>query len=147
MSIEIRPAIVADAPKLTALMHASSAYAGDYATILEGYAVTPDQIERDVVYLAETASGEIVGFYSLTLIDEPELDLMFVADHVQGEKLGSRLFTHMRAEAKRLRVVAVKIVSHPPSVEFYRRMGAIEVGTKAATAKARWQRPILSLDI
>lgn len=65
-------------------MHASSAYRGRYAAILEGYAVSPSQIERDFICVA-VQDGPIVGFYSLVLsAAEPELDLMFVADHMQG---------------------------------------------------------------
>lgn len=144
--ITIRPAIPDDAEALTELVHSSAAYGGSYASILDGYAVTPAQMEKDVFHVAER-DGELCGFYSLTLEGEPELDLMFVADSVQGSGLGSMLFRHMTGEAKRRGIAAIKIVSHPPSVGFYQAMGAIVTGTKAPTTKAAWSRPILLLTI
>ncbi|MDQ1159001.1 GNAT superfamily N-acetyltransferase [Sphingomonas sp. SORGH_AS 950] len=144
--ITIRAAAPDDAEALTNLMHGSASYSGKYASILDGYAVTPSQIERDVFYIAER-DDTLCGFYSLTLDGEPELDLMFVADGIQGSGLGSRLFRHMMAEARRRGIVSIKIVSHPPSVGFYEAMGAVVVGTKPPTIKATWSRPILSLAI
>lgn len=131
-----------DAAALTALMHAASAYRGHYASILEGYAITPEQIAADLFHVAEK-EGVLLGFYSLTLVPEPELDLLFVSDHAQGAGLGAALFRHMAGEAKRLGLAAVKIISHPPSAGFYETMGATVIGTKPPTPKARWARPIL----
>ncbi len=144
--ITIRSAAPDDAEALTDLMHGSAAYSGSYASILDGYAVTPSQIEQDVFHIAE-CDGALCGFYSLTLDGEPELDLMFVADGFHGSGLGSVLFRHMMAEARRRGVASIKIVSHPPSVGFYEAMGAVVVGTKPPTIKATWSRPILSLAI
>jgi GNAT superfamily N-acetyltransferase len=139
-------ALSTDAAALTALMHGSAAYRGDYAAILAGYAVTADQIERDLIVVAE-AEGAILGFYSLTLGEEPELDLMFVADAAQGSGLGRRLFDHMRWMAAGQGIANVTIVSHPPSVGFYRSMAAVPVGVKPAGGKATWDRPVLRLTI
>lgn len=144
--LKIRPAERGDAKALTQLMHQSSAYGGNYASILDGYAVTPAQIDAEVFYVADF-QGDIAGFYSLTLADEPELDLMFVADHAQGTGIGAKLFQHMAAEAKRRGIPSIKIVSHPPSVGFYQRMGATIVGIKPPTIKVTWARPILNLAI
>ncbi|MFK4811742.1 GNAT family N-acetyltransferase [Devosia sp. ZW T5_3] len=140
----IRPAERGDAQTLTTLMHQSSAYAGTYASILDGYAVTPEQIDGDIFYVADL-EGAIAGFYSLTLGDEPELDLMFIADHAQGMGLGARLFQHMIAQAQGRGIASITIVSHPPSVGFYQRMGATITGTKAPNVKVSWERPILRL--
>ena len=143
----IRRAEPGEANALTDLMHASSAYSGAYASIIDGYGISPQQIERDYVYVAEDVAIGISGFYSLTLETEPELDLMFVADSAQGSGIGRELFGHMRSVAAQLNLTTVKIVSHPPSVGFYQRMGAFRVGTKPPTLKARWERPILHLPI
>ncbi len=144
--LKIRPAKHGDAKALTQLMHQSSAYEGNYASILDGYAITPAQLDAEVFYVA-VLQDAIAGFYSLTLTDEPELDLMFVADHAQRTGIGAKLFQHMVAEAKRRGVPSIKIVSHPPSVGFYQRMGATIVGTKLPTMKVTWARPILNLAI
>jgi len=145
MNINIRRASAADAPALTDLMQASSAYQGEYARILDGYRVTPEQISRDLIFLAEE-SGRLLGFYSLMLGEEPELDLMFVADNTQGLGLGRQLFEHMRVEARERGIPVVKIVSHPPSVDFYRRMGAELIGAKPPSGtRVTWERPVLTL--
>ena len=144
--LPIRRATPGDAQALTNLMHASAAYAGNYASILNGYAITSEQIDKDIIYLAER-DGLLAGFYSLTLESEPELDLMFIADNAQGIGLGALLFRHMRAEAKSRNIREVKIVSHPPAVGFYQKMGATIVGTKLPTTKAPWEQPILTLVI
>lgn len=145
MNINIRRALAVDAPALTDLMHASSAYEGEYARILEDYRVTKEQIGRDLIYLAEDR-GRLVGFYGLTPGEEPELDLMFVADDMQGTGLGRQLFEHMRGEARERGIAAVRIVSHPPSVGFYRRMGAELIGTKPPSPpRVTWERPMLAL--
>jgi GNAT superfamily N-acetyltransferase len=125
-------------------MRASSGYVGEYSRILEGYEVAPGQIARDLVFLAES-EGRILGFYSLTLGEAPELDLMFVADSAQGSGLGRRLFEHMRGEAAALGIAAVRIVAHPPAADFYRRMGAVDVGVDPPHGKATWQRPVLEV--
>ncbi len=85
----------------------------------------------------------VAGFYSLTLGNAPELDLMFVADRGQGLGIGRALFEHMLARARQRGLRAVKIVSHPPSLGFYRRMGAVEVGVAPPAGRVTWPRPIL----
>lgn len=136
----------ADLPTLNRLMQASRAYEGEYQRILDGYAVTPEQVARDHVVLADR-NGEVLGFYSLITGDAPELALMFVADAGQGEGLGARLFRHMKAEARRLDIGSVRIVSHPPSVGFYERMGAVRIGIKPPSGRVTWERPALDLPV
>ena len=141
-----RRATAADLPALDALMRASAAYRGQYAPMLEGYAIAADQPDRDLMVLAE-ADGQVLGFYGLIVEGEPELDLMFVADTAQGTGLGARLFEHMAAEARALGIDAVKIVSNPPAEGFYRRMGAERIGTKLPKGQVTWTQPILYLRI
>lgn len=143
----IRRAHAADAPALTALMHASLAYQGRYAAMLEGYAVSPAQIARDEVYVYED-NGVIGGFYALTgPADNAELDLLFVADRLQGKGVGVRLMTHLRQHGLALGIAAVRIVSHPPAEAFYLRMGAVRVGTRPASGRVAWDRPELRLTL
>jgi GNAT superfamily N-acetyltransferase len=146
MDATIRRASACDAEALTELMHSSSAYRGEYARILENYAVTADQIERDLIFAVEAESG-LLGFYSLTLIGEPELDLMFVADAMRGTGLGRLLFEHMRAQAADRGIERVRIVSHPPATGFYEAMGSVHAGVSPPSGKASWSRPILCLPI
>ena len=127
-------------------MKSVRAYQGAYGAILEGYALGETQLNRDRIFLAESG-GEILGFYSLITEGEPELDLMFVSDAAQGTGLGKCLFDHMREAARALGIASVLIVSHPPSVGFYERMGAVRTGMKPPSGKASWERPILRLPI
>jgi GNAT superfamily N-acetyltransferase len=143
---EILAATPAQAGALTALMHASSAYQGDYASILDGYAVTPGYVERNPTFVAMTGD-ELLGFYSL-LEDPPELDILFVADAAQGLGLGARLIAHMLEEARERGMRGVRVVSHPPALPFYLRMGARRTGTiPAVPPKVRWDRPELRFDV
>jgi len=143
----IRKAVPADAPVLTALMHASTAYGGDYARILDGYEISVAQVRRDPMFVADDA-GRVLGFYSLTNLETPpELDLMFVADAAQGAGVGSQLFEHLRNTARELGISAVRIVSHPPAEHFYLRQGAQRIGVKGPSGRVSWARPILMLHI
>lgn len=143
--VTLRRAQPNDAPALTALIHASSAYAGEYRPMIARYAVTPGQLEQDFAVLAERA-GAVVGFYSL-ILDEPELDLMFVADSEQGTGLGRALFEHMMAEARGMGMTEIKIISNPPARGFYERMGARLVAMSPPVKHVTWERPILVLTL
>ncbi|MEV4056353.1 GNAT family N-acetyltransferase [Amycolatopsis sp. NPDC049688] len=141
--IEIRRATPAQAGALTALVRASSAYQGEYASILDGYTITPAYVETNPAF---TATGDgLLGFYALV---EAELDLLFVADEAQGLGVGARLIAHMLAEARRRGLASVRVVSHPPALAFYLRMGARRTGTiPAKPPKVRWERPELRFDV
>jgi GNAT superfamily N-acetyltransferase len=144
--MRLRRAVAADAPALNAIVHNSSSHKGEYAPMLDGYEITAEQIARDEVHLAED-DGAVLGFYSLMLGETPELDLLFVADDAQGRGLGRLLMDHMCALAAARGVSAVKIVSHPPAADFYRALGAIDVGYAYPMERVTWVRPILSLPV
>ena len=145
--IEIRRAVPSDAAALSALMHSCSAYRGAYAAILQGYAIAPAQVERDLMHAA-CIGARILGFYSLAGLDtEPELDLMFVADAAQGTGMGKLLFDHMRATARGHGVREIRIVSHPPAEAFYLRMGAQRIGSILPGGRVTWPRPLLRLAV
>ncbi|MEV6830776.1 GNAT family N-acetyltransferase [Amycolatopsis sp. NPDC051102] len=141
--IEIRRATPAQAGALTALVHASAAYRGRYASILDGYTITPGYVGANPTF---TATGDrLLGFYALL---DAELDLLFVADEAQGLGIGARLIAHMLAEARRRGLASVRVVSHPPALPFYLRMGARRTGTiPARPPKVRWERPELRFDV
>ncbi|MEU7530038.1 GNAT family N-acetyltransferase [Saccharothrix sp. NPDC042600] len=145
--MEIRRARAEDADRLTALMHASSAYQGNYASILDGYRVTREYVERNVVHLAAGPRDELLGFYALVL-DPPELDIAFVADDAQGRGVGRALVDHMRAQAREAGLDRVRVVSHPPAERFYLSVGAERVGVvPASPPKVTWERPELVFTI
>jgi GNAT superfamily N-acetyltransferase len=144
--IEIVRATASQAGALTRLMPASSAYQGDYASILDGYSVTSAYVETNSTFAALTGD-EIIGFYAL-LADPAELDILFVADTAQGRGVGGRLVAHMLAEARARGMRTVRVVSHPPALPFYLRMGARRTGTIPPNPpKAGWSRPELRFDV
>ena len=144
--IVVRRAGAEDHAAINAIVQTSSAYDGVYRAILDKYEVPVTQIVDEETWLAVDCDGAL-GFYSLLIEPQPELDLMFVSDAAQGRGVGKLLFSHMRARAGARGAAAVKIVSHPPALNFYRRMGAIEVGLAYPLDAVTWARPILSLPI
>jgi GNAT superfamily N-acetyltransferase len=141
----IRRATADDIAAMNDLMQASSAYEGQYRSILEEYELTSAQIDRDYVYVAE-GDAKVLGFYSLIAHSpNPELDLLFVSDTSQGFGIGSALVMHVKQLAHSLGIDAIRIVSHPPALDFYLRMGAKIVGTSPPNGRITWERPVLAL--
>ncbi|MFD7341683.1 GNAT family N-acetyltransferase [Streptomyces violascens] len=147
-SMTIRRAIEQDAEGLTALVQRSSAYQGQYATVISGYRVTADYIDRHQVFAAvDDTTGRLLGFYSLVL-EPAELDLAFVSDEAQGAGVGRLLVEHMIDQARRAGLAHVRVVSHPPAEQFYRRLGAEVVGkVPPSPPKVTWERPELRFAI
>ncbi|MEV5434484.1 GNAT family N-acetyltransferase [Streptomyces sp. NPDC052682] len=142
-STTIKRALAQDADRLTRLIQNSAAYRGPYASIISGYRVTADYINRHRVFVAVDAVERLQGFYAL-LLEPPELDLAFVADDVQGRGVGRLLIEHMLSQARAADLTEVRVVAHPPAEEFYRRLGAVRVGTVAPSPpKVDWERPEL----
>jgi GNAT superfamily N-acetyltransferase len=145
--ISVRRAIHSDLAALNALIQGSSAYDGKYRAILEGYRVTEAQLDRDQVFVAETAA-ETAGFYSfVSASSEPELDLLFVSDAAQGMGVGTALIDHLKSFASSLHISVIKIVSHPPALGFYLRVGAKQEGSVPASGRVTWERPLLKLRV
>ncbi|MEU0407694.1 GNAT family N-acetyltransferase [Streptomyces griseorubiginosus] len=149
-SITIRRAVAGDAKRLTRLVRGSSAYEGKYAAAVAGYRVGADYIEAHRAFVAVGAdeyAGRVLGFYSLVLAP-PELDLLFVADDMQGRGIGRMLVAHMRSEARAAGIDRLKVVSHVPAADFYHRVGAVRTGTVPANPPAvPWDRPLFEFRI
>lgn len=142
----VRRATPSDCEALTSLISESHAYSGAYRAIIDGYAVTVEQLCRDHFFIAEVGS-RILGFYSLVVEqDAGELDLLFVANGAQGRGIGKMLFDHMLSQASALNLSTVVIISHPPSAGFYLRLGARLVGLRLASGKVTWNRPVFRID-
>jgi GNAT superfamily N-acetyltransferase len=144
--LSIRCAEPADLRAMNALMHGSRAYQGAYYRIIEDYFVTQDTLDHNAVFVAER-DGALLGFYSLIVEGEADLDLMFVSDSAQGLGVGRALFDHMKRSAREHGFEAVSIGSHPPSVGFYERMGAARRGVSPPTPRVSWERPLLTLNV
>lgn len=145
--MRIRRATSEDAPTLTSLVRNSSAYSGEYKSIVESLAISSEQILEDSVHVCES-EGRVVGFYSLIVGAEvAELDYMFVADEAQGKGVGRRLFEHMQRTARQAGCVGVLIISHPPTEPFYAKMGVVGIGAEPPKGRIFWERPRMWLDV
>jgi GNAT superfamily N-acetyltransferase len=142
--IVVKRAVAQDAERLTALVRASDAYRGKYASALADYQVTVDYIEQHRVFIAVDPVGQdLLGVYGLVL-DPPELDLLFIANSDQRRGVGRQLVEHMIDQARDAGLESVRVVSHPDAEGFYRRMGARRVGMMPVKPpKVTWERPEL----
>lgn len=140
--IQLRNATTGDSGTLTTLMLTSDAYPVADHAIIASYPMTSDLIETGVTRVAESDDA-IVGFYRLDVANS-DLDLMLVADFVQGTGLGRVLFDDMIAAARIAGLRSVGIFAHPPAADFYWRMGARGVGVIAPSGRAKWDRPELA---
>src|SRR5260370_31484827 len=97
----IRRAERTDSSFLTDIVRTSHAYAGRYHAMVKNIDITPEQIEKDSVYVCEI-NERIVGFYSLLHHgEEAELDFLFVDNDFQGYRIGRFVFEHMLQFAER----------------------------------------------
>jgi GNAT superfamily N-acetyltransferase len=152
MQVEIGPAAVAETAELTTMVRTAAAYDGDYRVMVANQTIDAAYIGQHLTRVARGADGRLLGFASLQVPGrggpgEGELDFMFVADDAQGLGIGRLLIDDVRAEAVRLGLDRVHIVSHPPSAGFYRRCGARDVTVIAPYGRISWSRPHLVLEL
>ncbi|MEU8541529.1 GNAT family N-acetyltransferase [Streptomyces sp. NPDC048717] len=144
--ITLRRATADDSRRLAKLVRTSGAYAGEYASMVDGYQVGGSYVEHHLVYVAVDTQGRVLGFYAL-LLDEAELDLAFVADDAQGRGIGRLLMEHMIEQGRAAGLTSIRVVAHPPAEEFYLRTGARRTGTVRRTGHIHWDRPELRYDL
>ena len=143
----IRRAVPEDTPTLQAMMAGSNGYERPAArAMIFGFAAgwsVPEAAHE--IWLAQTLHA-VVGFYALIPHDDDrELDLFFTANDSQGTGLGRRLFYHMADRARALGAGRVVISSNPEAADFYRRMGAVDIGVSPPGDGISWERPKLEL--
>jgi len=145
-AFQVRTAVPSDLRAMNALMHGSRAYQGEYYRIIENYFVTADTLDHNAVFVAER-DGALLGFYSLVVEGEADLDLMFVSDAAQGLGVGRAMIEHMKRTAREHGFDAVTIGAHPPAAGFYERMGAVRCGISDPLPYVSWERPLLKLNV
>lgn len=144
--MSIRRAGPADTRALRRMMATSNGYERPEArAMIERFAadwVVPE-VGHEVWLLEE--DGEAAGFYQLIPHGrDQELDLFFTADAFQGRGVGRRLFAHMLERAGLLSAETVVINSNPEAADFYRRMGAVDIGVDPPGKEITWERPKLA---
>ncbi|QXD13687.1 GNAT family N-acetyltransferase [Rhodocaloribacter litoris] len=141
VEIEIRPARSDEARRLTEIAFAAKGSWGYDERLMRLWAdeltVTPEFIMTHPVYCA-VSKGEVVGFYALIGEgEEYELDHIWVEPESMGMGIGRVLFEHAVGIIAQLGGSTLKIVADPHAEGFYRRMGAVPVGSVPSRPEGR----------
>jgi GNAT superfamily N-acetyltransferase len=147
---EIVRAKAEDADALTQIAHAAKRHWGYPEAWIAAWRDTltmrPEFITANVAYIA-VENERPVGFYVLTKeADGLHLDHLWILPSSMGRGIGRALFEHAAAEVNRLGFRSMKIEADPNAEGFYKRMGAIRIGTSTSeTCGERRELPLLEL--
>jgi GNAT superfamily N-acetyltransferase len=149
--VGLRRATPDEAAGLTALALRSKAYWGYDEAFIEACRAELTVSATDVDGLritVEESEGRVVGFYGLAG-EPPEADLalMFVDPRSIGQGVGRRLWEHAVTTAGALGFESITIESDPGAEPFYRRMGAVTVGSAPSRSIPGRSLPLLRLQI
>lgn len=131
--MRLRAALPQDAALLSDLALRSKAHWGYDEDFLEAcraeLTLRPDDVAASHVTVARLDST-IVGFYSLTgERPDGELAMLYVdPDHI-GVGVGQRLWQHAADTARELGFTRFTVDADPSAEGFYRRMGAVRIGS------------------
>ena len=137
-----------DADALTAIAHAAKRHWGYPETWIAAWqdilTMKPEFLAANIAYRA-VEEERTAGFYVLTTeADCLHLDHLWVLPPDTRRGIGSALFTHAVAQAKERGYDLIKIEADPNAEGFYRRMGAMRVGsTVSELAGERRELPLL----
>ena len=151
MNALIRRAELRDREELTRVAFRSKAYWGYDDAFMESVReqLTPSEayVANDPVYLAENHERVVLGFYGF-MREDGKLWLydMFVAPQAIRTGVGRTLWDHAVETARRTGEAAFLIESDPNAEEFYRKMGAVNDGTRTAAGSGR-TLPVLRYDL
>ena len=139
-----------DAGALTQIAHAAKRHWGYPENWIAAWqdilTMRPEFIATNVAYLA-VENARPIGFYVVTKeADGPHLDHLWILPSSMGRGIGRALFEHAVAEVNRLGFHSMKIEADPNAEAFYKRMGAVRVGTSTSeTCGERRELPRLEL--
>jgi GNAT superfamily N-acetyltransferase len=128
----IRRARPHEAALLTEIAHAAKRHWGYperwMAEWRGALTITPDQVERDDVWLAEV-DGVTAGFHCVSVDGErATLEHLWLAPEMIGRGLGAALFRHAAGVSAERGARTLVIDSDPNAEGFYLRMGAVSRG-------------------
>jgi GNAT superfamily N-acetyltransferase len=150
--VEIVRARPEDADALTAIAFAAKRHWGYPERWIQTWhdilTMRPEFIAGNVTSCA-MEDGRAAGFYVLTIeSDGMHLDHLWILPAAMGRGIGRALFEHAVAEAKALGFHTIKIEADPNAEGFYRRMGAVRVGTHVSQVDGEErQLPLLEFHI
>jgi GNAT superfamily N-acetyltransferase len=149
----LRDARAEDGECLSRIVEESRAYDGVYKVQIKGVKFSPHYIDSNHVRVAEDDHKKVIAFYSVIVPGTSphrkgaELDFMFVENRSQGRGLGTALFRDLNTWAAEKQIESITIVSHPPSSEFYEKMGALQTGRLPPSGRVTWWRPIMTFTV
>ncbi len=110
--------------------------------------ITPQSIAENETFLADL-NGQIVGFHVLVEAAESwRLEHLWILPEQMGHGFGRRLFTHAAARAAERGAICLTIEADPNAEPFYRRMGAVRVGTIESEIDHHCRElPLLTFDL
>lgn len=151
---EIRPAEPGDCAELSSIARAAKAHWGYPSSWLAEWetalTVTPEDLARFRVLVAEVEEGELAGFVAVDLEPREDalLEHLWVDPPAMGRGLGRSLVAAVLRMARGAGKMALLIESDPHAVGFYEQMGAYRVGEVAAPVLGEpRQLPLLRIDL
>lgn len=147
---EIRAAHPDEAARLTEIAHAAKRHWGYSEDLISLWradlTVSPEFVASHDVHCA-VRNGDILGFYALSHEDDAfELEHMWVDPHDIGRGVGALLFEHAALTVRSQGGSVLHIASDPNAEGFYRKMGALLVGSVPSKPEGR-TLPLLTLVI
>jgi len=150
----IRPARPSDAAELTDLSFRSKGYWGYPAHYFEIWknelTISASDLAGKTVFVCEDRSTlRITGYYSLVCLEKDLifsggvlvsgwwLEHMFVEPALIGQRIGTRLFHHMREICRQRRIRSIGILADPHAQGFYEKMGCVYLGEYASSIPGR----------
>jgi GNAT superfamily N-acetyltransferase len=130
--IEIRRGEPAEHETLSALAHAAKRYWGYPEEWIELWnadlTFTPEAIAERDTYCA-VVENKVVGVYAIRVRDDAsELEHFWVLPGFMGKGVGRKLFEHALETAREKGANHMRIESDPNATDFYRKLGAHQVG-------------------
>lgn len=137
-NVLLRPARDSECPELGELCLRSKAVWGYDAAFLEAcraeLSIHPADLDPGLLHVAEV-DGKLVGVVQLIREGgDLHLDKLFIDPAVLRAGVGSRLLEWAVTRASELGAARLVIDADPGAADFYRRMGAKDVGTIASAS-------------
>ena len=146
----LRAATQADRAALIALMRRASLLWDDTRAALQAHPevidVPAEQIEAGQAFLAESQTGELLGFAVLLprADGDAELDGLFTDPAHLRRGTGAALVAHAAARARAAGAAHLHVTANRNALAFYRRCGFVQTGT---TRTQFAEAPLMRLEL
>ena len=145
---KIRRATVGELNTINDLIMSSKSYWDYDPEYLEGCRQTlrldEDYLQSWPCFVMETGDKVLAGFSSIVSFEnKPELHNLWILPEYIGRGLGKNLFLHMMDEAKAKGWMPIRIVADPFAEDFYKKLGAVNIGQEESKVKSGFFLPLL----